>query len=191
MTYGAFASYRDVRKAVEDKTCEVAVNHFRSVQLVRAVTTAKVQARIAYAQKFVVPAAACIILALSAYPSPFAWVAVLVNLGISYFFDVQQTFVLLGLVAAAVGLTINNNLLILVGFPLLVAFICALVWWANITRIVSREVLASKPQFDSMWQEGLIVLVTEDHVHSVSGITKRKQSLKDIRDFKEQQSGKE
>lgn len=171
MAYGMYSSFGKVHQAVQAGVCQVAVNHFRPYQLANSVSSSAFAAKALYYQKSLVPLVACLLLGSFAFSlDVLPVVCCALGIGaVSYLMDVRRGFVLVGLIGIAVGLTMENGLLILAGISLALAFACAFLWWEGIGRIVSTEVLKDKSCFDSMWDEGLIVLVTKDSIWSVEG----------------------
>lgn len=182
MAYGMYSSFGKVCQAVRAGVCKVAVNHFRPYQLANAVTSSVLAAKALYYQKSLVPLAACLLLGRFAFSLEILpVVGCALGIGaISYLLDVRRGFVLIGLICIAVGLTVENNLLSLVGICLALAFACAYLWWEGISRIVSAEVLEDKARFDSLWSEGLIVLVGNDSVWSVEGRSELKNMAENV-----------
>ena len=185
MGYGRFSSYRKVREGVESGLCQISVNHFQPHRLAHSTSARKWQMLLLYYQKTLIPMLTCVLVCLLAFSVEPLWTAVacLFVFAISYFLDLQQSSVLIGLVIIAVGMTLDLPPVMAFGISLVVAYTCNLIWWRGASRIVRNAALKEKSVFDSLWNSGVLVISTEDLIYSHGGSAPRNFTPHDVKDF--------
>ena len=181
MSYGRFSSYRKVREAVSTGVCDLAVNRFRPVQLMREVASRRVLIRLAYWQKCVIPALVCAVLSLLVFQTAYAWVAVVLTVLLSYFFDISIGFAVLGGLMLAFGVNLGNQPVALVGACLPVSYACAMLWWKAAESIIRKESMADKARFDAYWNQDLVALMMDGKVMTSEGVRKSHDSRTEMK----------